>query len=65
MLIVNGKEFEIENEISLELLLQQLALSDTPCAVEVNKDLIPHRQRKSCKVYDGDTIEIVTLVGGG
>ena len=65
MLTVNGKEYEIENEIFLVDLLQRLELSDQPCAVEVNNALVPHKEKESYRLRDGDTIEIVTLVGGG
>ena len=36
-----------------------------PCAVEVNKRLVPHREHTEALLHDGDRIEIVTLVGGG
>ncbi len=36
-----------------------------PCAVEVNKRLVPHREHAAAELRDGDQIEIVTLVGGG
>jgi len=36
-----------------------------PFAVEVNKDLVRHRQYDDTPLRAGDTVEIVTLVGGG
>jgi thiamine biosynthesis protein ThiS len=40
-------------------------LSKELCAVEVNKKLIPHKERDEYILQDGDDIEVVTLVGGG
>ncbi len=36
-----------------------------PFAVEVNKKLIRRAQYLTTPLHDGDTMEIVTLVGGG
>ena len=65
VLTINGTTHEFEREMSLHDLLQQLDLSDRPCAVEVNKTLVGHHERNECTIHDGDNIEIVTLVGGG
>ena len=65
VLTINGTTHVFEKEISLDELLQQLDLSDHPCAVEVNKTLVGHQERNECTIHDGDNIEIVTLVGGG
>jgi sulfur carrier protein len=35
------------------------------CAVEVNRTLIPHRQHASRTLEQGDSVEVVSLVGGG
>ncbi len=40
-------------------------LSDQLCAVEVNKELVPHKERNTFVLQEGDRVEIVTLVGGG
>ncbi len=34
-------------------------------AVEVNLEIVPHEQHATHEVQAGDTIEVVTLVGGG
>ena len=46
-------------------LLRALRLSDQPCAVEVNKEVVPRRAHADSTLHEGDKIEIVTLVGGG
>ncbi len=65
MITVNGKTKDWNAEISLEELLLELSLSKTLCAVEVNDELVPHRERDKYTLQDGDKIEIVSLVGGG
>ncbi|HIN09962.1 MAG TPA: sulfur carrier protein ThiS [Phycisphaerales bacterium] len=62
---VNGNEIECEESMRLEVLLEKLGFSDQTCAVEVNKELIPHDKRESQVLICGDTVEIVSLVGGG
>ena len=46
-------------------LLVELDLDSRPCAVEVNRELVPRASHKEHKLVDGDRVEIVTLVGGG
>jgi thiamine biosynthesis protein ThiS len=64
VITVNGKKVEVEN-LQLSELLTQMDLANQLCAVEVNKILVPHKERDACKLQDGDIVEIVTLVGGG
>ena len=46
-------------------LIDRCEMTDRPCAVEVNRDLVPKQQHASHTLSDGDQVEIVTLVGGG
>jgi thiamine biosynthesis protein ThiS len=36
-----------------------------PCAVEVNRMLVPKRRHEQHMLLEGDQVEIVTFVGGG
>lgn len=65
MLTVNGAPLEVNGDMTLPDLLDTLNLTNHPCAVEVNASLVPHDQRKEFVVRDGDSVEVVTLVGGG
>ena len=56
---------QFDEEIYLALLMEQLGYANKPCAVEVNQKLVPHHKRESHVLSTDDTIEIVTLVGGG
>jgi len=56
---------QFDEGIELTLLMEQLGYANKPCAVEVNQILVPHHKRELHVLASGDTIEIVTLVGGG
>ncbi len=64
-LLVNGENREVGEGATVAALLESLGLGGAPCAVEVNKELVPKSGHDSTTLSDGDTIEIVTLVGGG
>jgi thiamine biosynthesis protein ThiS len=62
---VNGEITTLDGPHTVAELLQHVGLADAPCAVEVNRDLVPKREHASRPLRDGDVVEIVTLVGGG
>jgi len=64
VITVNGKNVEVKN-LQLSELLAQMNFTKQLCAIEVNKRLVPHKERDAYKLQDGDIVEIVTLVGGG
>ena len=63
--IVNGQPHELPDETSVEDLIEILGLSTSICAAEVDKKIVPKRERSETMLHDGQTVEIVTLVGGG
>ncbi|HEB60283.1 MAG TPA: sulfur carrier protein ThiS [Phycisphaeraceae bacterium] len=62
---VNDKPLTLPADTTVKDLLMSLNLADRPCAVEVNKQVVPKRDHQSHKLSDGDKIEVVTLIGGG
>lgn len=65
-LTVNGERVELDDAITtVANLLTARQLAGSPCAVEVNANLIPKREHATHVLNDGDRVEIVTLVGGG
>lgn len=64
---INGKEHIIDNQSSptIAVLLADLGLQGKPTAVEVNRQLIPSAGHEQTELHEGDSIELVTLVGGG
>jgi sulfur carrier protein len=64
-LTVNGEQRELPDGASIDALLEAMGLAGQPVAVEVNRQVVPKRQHPNHTLADGDTIEMVTLVGGG
>jgi sulfur carrier protein len=62
---VNGNEMTIEDGCSVMQLLQRQGSIRGPCAVEVNRQVVPKHAHSEHRLAEGDCIEIVTLVGGG
>jgi sulfur carrier protein len=62
---INGEMKEISGSPTLRDLIIALGLKDKPAAVEVNKEVVPKKLHESHQLREGDTIEIVTFVGGG
>ncbi|MAD78805.1 MAG: thiamine biosynthesis protein ThiS [Planctomycetaceae bacterium] len=62
---VNGDVRDCGEDLTVAGLLETLEMGSRPCAVEVNRRIVPRRNHPDHGLEDGDTIEIVTLVGGG
>ena len=64
-LTVNGSPRRGADGLSVAALLVECGLAGKPCAVEVNKTLVPKSRHATTVLKDGDVVELVTLVGGG
>lgn len=64
-IIVNGKPHEAQVDCSIEEFLKQCGLQPIRVAVEVNQRLVSRKAFARTTLCAGDSIEIVTLVGGG
>lgn len=62
---VNGQTREIPTGTTIDQLIEQLGLAGSICAAEVDKQIVPRKERSAFVIREGQTIEIVTLVGGG
>ncbi len=62
---INGQEQTITPGTTVSELLRTLDLEKKPCAVEVNCELVPKSQHVAHVLQTDDSIEMVTLVGGG
>ncbi|MDA0802717.1 MAG: sulfur carrier protein ThiS [Planctomycetota bacterium] len=70
---VNGTDRQIPagpdgaggERVTVHELLVHLGLADRPCAVEVDGEIVRHRDHATRRLADGQRVEIVTLVGGG
>ena len=63
-ILLNGEHCPLDAPATLASLIA-LRNPRPPFAVEINKQLVRRPQYESTVLNDGDTIEIVTLVGGG
>lgn len=64
-LTLNGEPRTFPNPLSVAGLLAELGRDPTKLAVEVNENVVPRAEHERTPLADGDTVEIVTLVGGG
>ena len=65
-LTINGESRELcGEELTVTGLLGELGLAGRPVAVEVNKRLVFKRNHETTPLRDGDSVEVVTMVGGG
>jgi len=62
---VNGEEKEIDNGMTAGGLLAGLDIKLAGVAVEVNREIVPKRNLAETILHEGDSIEIVRMVGGG
>ena len=62
---VNGERREVAENASVADLLEQLGANVRYVAVEVNRQIVPRARHAEHELREGDTLEIVTLVGGG
>jgi sulfur carrier protein len=65
MIKINGKEVNNANGISLDKLLIGEGYSLQRVAVELNGEIIPKAQYGQADIKDGDSLEVVSFVGGG
>ena len=64
-LTVNGQERDMPAGTTVAQLLESLGLDPRMLAVECNLELIPRAEHSQTKLTEGDSVEVVTLVGGG
>ena len=62
---VNGKQREIEGEVDINALLGILKIDARTVAVACNGEVVPRDRHGSVMVREGDSVEIVRMVGGG
>jgi thiamine biosynthesis protein ThiS len=62
---VNGRQQEEKDGLTVAELVAALSLEPRRVAVERNKRIVPRAQYAQTPLAEGDTLEIVTLVGGG
>ena len=64
-LTLNGQARDAATGVTLSELLASLELADKMVLVERNGDAVPRADFPIITLGDGDTLEIVRMVGGG
>ena len=62
--IVNGKKLQTTHQ-TVQLVINELGLSQGRYAVEVDGELIPKSELAQSSIAEGMNIEVVQAVGGG
>ncbi|MHC4983954.1 MAG: sulfur carrier protein ThiS [Planctomycetota bacterium] len=64
-ILINGDWQERQDAISVAQLLRALSLEPRRVAVELNKKIVRRAEFERTRLAENDSLEIVTLVGGG
>ncbi len=62
---LNGKEISLESKVALDDFLEAQGYKLTRIAAELNGRIIPKGDYSHTLLEDGDSLEVVTFVGGG
>lgn len=62
---INGQEKDFASSLSLEDLVDKLKKNKDHVIAELNGNIIKSKEWAGTTVNDGDSIELVTFVGGG
>ena len=62
---INGETMEAGEACTLDVLLDLLGVKRQGIAVELNREIVPKRLHAETRLSDGDSVEIVRMVGGG
>jgi len=63
-LTINGERREVLDGLTVAALVSQLGIRGR-VAVELNGDVLRQSQHPETTLREGDTLEVVTFVGGG
>ena len=62
---INGQKKLVNVNNSLLDILETLNIQSNFIAIELNKEIIPKSVYSSKKILEGDSIEILEMIGGG
>ncbi len=62
---VNGEMTELPEGLTVRALVEKLGFTPGQVAIERNLDIVPRASYDHVALSDGDTVEVVTFVGGG
>lgn len=56
---------DLKDELTVKELLIKIGVEPVGIAVELNREIVPKSVHQSMRLNDGDTLEIIKMVGGG
>ncbi len=62
---LNGETKEVSEGTTVERLLDLFEIKRAGIAVDLNREIVPKRLHKETVLKDGDSVEVVRMVGGG
>lgn len=62
---LNGETKEVSEGTTLGTLLDYFGIKKAGIAVDLNREIIPKRLHEETVLKEGDSIEVVRMVGGG
>lgn len=65
LITINGQEREVPDQLTLDGLIDHLALAAERLAVELNREVVRRANWPHTALTEGDRVEIVHFVGGG
>ena len=64
-IVVNGKELNVKDNLTVMQLLKELKIKDKVMAVAINMTIIKKDEWENYKIKQNDKIELLHFVGGG
>jgi len=64
-IILNGNDLSLDENSTLQSLIEQQGLAGKRLAAEVNLEIIPKAEHPNYILKDQDKVEIVHAIGGG
>ena len=62
---LNGESRQLEEDLTVQRLIEQQNLTGKRIAVEINLDILPRSEFDNRCLQHGDRVEIVHAIGGG
>jgi sulfur carrier protein len=64
-IVVNGKPMQVADGLTLGALLDERGIDPRSVLVELNSAPLPRERIREARLCEGDSIEVVRMVGGG
>ncbi|HES58016.1 MAG TPA: sulfur carrier protein ThiS [Firmicutes bacterium] len=64
-LTINGKDYSFDAELTGSELLKELEIVPSTVVVELNREIVRREDFLERRLASGDSLELVTIVGGG